>query len=86
VVADLIRQDVTIHRMTHHEYVGGSGATYRQSSVIEIPFLEHRGEPLAAELAHFADCVRNGVVPRVDGRSALRALRLAEWAVQSALV
>lgn len=78
VVADLVRQDVTIHRMSQHEYLSGDGVRYRQSSVLEIPFLEHRGEPLALELAHVAECVRTGAPPRVSGRDGVRALALAD--------
>ncbi|CAN5592779.1 Gfo/Idh/MocA family oxidoreductase [soil metagenome] len=77
LIADLVRQDVTIHRMSHHEYLSQEGTRYRQSSVVEIPFLETRGEPLALELAHFADCVSKGSQPRVSGADGLRALRLA---------
>ena len=77
VVADLLRQDITIHRMSSHEYLSDQGARYRQSSMVEIPFLETRGEPLALELAHFAECVRTGARPRVDGEAGLRALTLA---------
>src|SRR3712207_7529617 len=52
VVLDLIRQDLTIHRVDHNEFLAEGGARYRQSGLIEIPFLEHRGEPLALELEH----------------------------------
>jgi predicted dehydrogenase len=83
VIADLVRQDVTVHRMTRHEYLSDEGTRYRQSSVVEIPFLETRGEPLALELAHFADCIRDGIVPRVSGEAGLRALELAELATSS---
>ena len=76
VIADLVRQDVTIHRMNHSEYLSDEGTRYRQASVIEIPFLETRGEPLA-ELAHFIDCIRNGTTPRVDGAAGIRAVDLA---------
>lgn len=78
VVADLVRQDVTIHRMSQHEYLSGDGVRYRQSSVVEIPFLENRGEPLALELSHVAECVRTGAAPRVGGRDGVRALALAD--------
>lgn len=80
VVADLVRQDITVHRMSRHEYLSDEGTRYRQSSVIEIPFLETRGEPLALELLHFVDCIRTGTSPRVDGRAGVRAIRLAEMA------
>jgi predicted dehydrogenase len=78
VVADLVRQDITVHRMSRHEYLSGEGTRYRQSSVIEIPFLEARGEPLALELAHVIECVRTGTRPIVSGVEGLRAIRLAD--------
>jgi len=80
VIADLVRQDITVHRMTRHEYLSDEGTRYRQSSIVEIPFLETRGEPLALELQHFVDAVQGGTPPRVDGRAGLRAIALAERA------
>jgi predicted dehydrogenase len=78
VVADLVRQDIVIHRMSRHEYLADEGTRYRQSSVVEIPFIESRGEPLARELEHFARCVQTGERPLVDGPAGVRALELAE--------
>jgi predicted dehydrogenase len=77
IIADLVHRDVTIHRMSRQEYLSDEGTRYRQSSVVEIPFLETAGEPLQLELAHFVDCIRTGSAPRVDGRAGLRALALA---------
>ena len=34
------------HVQEHNEFLSAAGPGYRQSGVIEIPFLEHRGEPL----------------------------------------
>lgn len=78
VMADLVRQDITVHRMSRDEYLTDEGTRYRQSSVIEIPFLESRGEPLALEVAHVAECVRRGEPPRVTGEQGLRAIELAD--------
>ncbi len=78
ILADLVRQDVTVHRMSRHEYLADDGVRYRQSSVIEIPFLETRGEPLGLELQHVVNCIRDGTPPRVTGADALSALTLAE--------
>lgn len=86
VVADLIRQDITVHRMTRHEYLSDEGARYRQSSVIEIPFLETRGEPLALELQHLIDCIRTGETPRVTGHDGVEAVTLAERVLASTTV
>jgi predicted dehydrogenase len=77
VAVDLLRQDVTIHRVDHSEYLSDEGTRYRQTGVVEMPFLENRGEPLFLELAHFAQAVRTGATPRVTGRDGLRALELA---------
>ncbi len=84
VVADLLRQDVTVHRVSHDEYVSSDGARYRQSGVIEIPFLERRGEPLALELEHFLDCVRKTCEPRVSGEDGLATLELALEVIEAA--
>jgi predicted dehydrogenase len=77
VNVDLLRQDVTIHRVDHSEYLSDEGTRYRQTGVVELPFLENRGEPLYLELSHFAESVREGRQPRVTGRDGLRALELA---------
>ncbi|NND73436.1 MAG: Gfo/Idh/MocA family oxidoreductase [Ilumatobacter sp.] len=77
VTADLVRADITIHRMAHHEFLGDHGVSYRQSNMIEIPFIENRGEPLALELADFLAAVRDGGRPRVTGEAATRAVRVA---------
>jgi predicted dehydrogenase len=77
IIADLVHRDVTIHRMIRQEYLSTEGTRYRQSSVVELPFLETAGEPLALELSHFADCVASGTPPRVPGRAGLRALAFA---------
>lgn len=78
VSVDLLRQSVTINRVAHSEYLSSQGARYRQSGVVEIPFLEHRGEPLALELEAFVHCVRTGERPRVSGEDGLEAVRLAQ--------
>ena len=77
VVADLIRQQLTVHRVAHSEFVDDRGARYRQSGMVEIPYLEHQGEPLALELRHFIECVRSRSQPVVNGHAGLTALETA---------
>jgi predicted dehydrogenase len=77
VVADLLRQDIKIHRLSHNEYLSEGGSRYRESGVVEIPYLERTGEPLRTELEHFLDAVRGHVRPAVDSGDGLEALRLA---------
>jgi predicted dehydrogenase len=79
ISVDLLRQDITITRMSQHEYLSDDGAPrHRQSNVVEIPFLETRGEPLARQLAHFVDCVGAGKRPHVDGTAGARAVAVAQ--------
>jgi predicted dehydrogenase len=77
VVADLVRQQLTVHRVEHAEFVDERGARYRQSGVIEIPYLDRQGEPLALEQRHFVDCVLTRNRPVVSGDDGLAALDVA---------
>ena len=77
IAADLVRQDVTISRLHHSEFLSERGPTYRQTGLIEIPFLEQRGEPLALELTHFVECVTERRAPLVGGEEGRRALEIA---------
>jgi predicted dehydrogenase len=77
VVVDLIRQDVTVNRVDHNEFLSEGGSRYRQTGLVEIPFLENRGEPLALELTHFLSSVETRNAPRVTGEDGRRALELA---------
>ncbi len=84
IVADCLRQDIVIRRETVSEYLDDEGGTYRQASVSEIPAIDRRAEPLAAELADFVDAIRVGRPPRVDGRAGALAVRLAEQVERAA--
>lgn len=47
-----------------------------------------KGEPLKDECRHFVECIETGVTPRTDGReglAVLRALNMAEEALQASL-
>lgn len=81
---DLIRQTVTLSRIEHSEFLSDEGARYRQAGVIEIPFLEHRGEPLFLEIQEFVTAVIEGRAPRVTGEDGVEALRLAQQVVDVA--
>ncbi len=84
VVVNLLRQDVTIHRVDHTEYSDHQGMRFRETGVVEIPFLEHRGEPLALEQQEFAAAVNEARAPRVTLENGLRAVVLAEKVLESA--
>jgi predicted dehydrogenase len=75
VLADTLRQEVSIKRETTGSYA--DDAAYSQASVIEIPYLDRRAEPLAVELADFVAAVRGEGPPAVDGRDGARIVALA---------
>jgi predicted dehydrogenase len=57
IEVDLLRQDITVYRHVQtSEFDEDAG--YSQQTIIDIPVLRHLGEPLALQLAHFVDLVR----------------------------
>jgi predicted dehydrogenase len=74
---DLLRQDVTINRVEHVEFLSEAGSRYRQSGVVEIPFLEHQGEPLFLQLEDFVGALTSGSPPKVSGADGLKAIEVA---------
>ena len=77
ITVDLLRQDITISKMHHAEYTSDAGTRYRQSGVVEIPFLEQRGEPLGLEHVDFYSAIRDGRPPRVTGQQGVEAVELS---------
>ena len=84
VRADLLRQDLTICRKTQFELVDDGDRRLRQTTVVEMPYLSQRGEPLALELEDFCEAVATRRPPLVDGASGLRALTLATRITEAA--
>lgn len=78
ILADCLRQDVQIRRETRSEFLDDAGGTYRQASVTEIPYLDRRSEPLAAELRDFIEAVRGEHAASVSGAAGLLAVELAK--------
>lgn len=84
VTADLIRQQVSVHRMDRMEFVDDGGTVrFRQTATMEIPFLDN-GEPLAREQRHFYDMVANDADPIVSVADGVAAMRLVEKVRQAA--
>lgn len=75
LLADSVRQDVSIKRETTVEFE--EGGMYRQANVVEVPYLDRSGEPLARELRDVIDAIRESRAPTVDGVAGLAAVRLA---------
>lgn len=80
ISVDLVRQDITIQTVESVDYSGPDN-TLRQRGLLEIPFIERSGQPLAVELAHFAACIRGEatcIAPGDDGLAALEMVRSIE--------
>jgi len=72
--ADCLRQELSIKRETTEEYLD---ATYQQASIVEIPYLDRRAEPLGLELRNVIDAIRGEGTLQVDGRAGADVVRLA---------
>jgi predicted dehydrogenase len=85
--ADLMRNHVEINRVAHIEYSTEGGRSYRQSGVVEIPFIENSAEPLALQLRAFVSQAVAGQPNPCDRRTvgvdALAAAHEIIRAVQS---
>ncbi len=84
IVVDFQKQDLMINRHTFSQYSADEDTRYVQESLIEIPYLRTRGEPLFLEVEHFVDCVLTGARPLVSGEDGLRALALVNQVLDTA--
>lgn len=82
ILADTIRQDVSIKRETSVQFE--ENGMYRQANVVEVPYLDRSGEPLARQLRSFVDAIATGTAPLVTARDGLAAVRLAYEVEQAA--
>jgi predicted dehydrogenase len=55
VEIDLLRQDITIYRHVENSPATDDGLGYRQQTIIDIPVVRYRHEPLVAQLDRFCD-------------------------------
>ena len=51
--------NVTVYRNISQSLVEGGGP-YRAETVVDVPYVRHRGEPLALQLAAFIELVCSG--------------------------
>jgi predicted dehydrogenase len=61
---DLLRVGVTVYRNVSQALVGDDG--YRAETIIDVPYVRHRGEPLALQLEAFVDLVRSGDADAIE--------------------
>jgi predicted dehydrogenase len=57
VEVDLLRVSVTVYRHISQSVIG-NGRDYRAETIVDVPYVRHRGEPLAMQLAAFVDLIR----------------------------
>lgn len=78
IEADLLHQSIEVRRETTVAYVDEGGTRLRETTTVEIPYLDRRGEPLVAELDDFVAAVATRRRPMVDGVAGLRAIDVCE--------
>ncbi len=78
VEVDLLRQDITVRRQASVEYFDDGARQLRETSIVEVPYLSHRGEPLWLELERFVAAVSGQGELVVDGRAGRAALELCD--------
>jgi predicted dehydrogenase len=69
VEVDLLRVNVSVYRNISQSIVDGGGP-YRAETVMDVPYVRHRGEPLALQLSAFVDLVREGDATTIDAERA----------------
>jgi predicted dehydrogenase len=72
-----LERKVTVYDKGFDEASGSWGEYIARTGDIWIPRVPN-SEPLRLECAHFVECVQTGAVPRSDGESGLRVVRVLE--------
>jgi predicted dehydrogenase len=83
VEIDLVRQDITVYRHVGADFLSGAQTGYRQQTVIDIPAIEYRKEPLAAQLDHFVALVRGEADPAAELATLVEPHRVVARAIAS---
>lgn len=84
ILVDAVRQDIAVKKQTTVSFETEGRHAFRQTSVVEIPYLDRAGEPLAREIDDFLRAIHDGTHPRCTGEDGLRAVELARRVEQIA--
>jgi predicted dehydrogenase len=68
--------DKGVEKPAHYETFADFHFAYRYGDIV-IPRIEEQ-EPLRIECQHFLECIRENRMPRTDGRSGRRVVRILE--------
>lgn len=82
---DLMRQDITIYRHVLSAPISTDRPGYRQETIMEIPQLSHRVEPIVAQMQHFTALVAGDVDARAEAEGILAPHRVLAACRTSAL-
>lgn len=86
VEIDLLRRNITIYHNVENSNVTLDGDGYRQQTIIEIPEIPNRAEPLAGQVGHFLDLIGGSVDADAERASILPAHRVVGAVQASAAV
>ena len=78
IEVDMLRHDVTVYRHRSHEQLDFEGPTYRADTIIDIPFVQHMGEPLHLQLSHLVELARGEADPAAERSTLLAPHRIAD--------
>ena len=87
VEIDLLRQDITVYRHVANAPAGEDGLGYRQQTIIDVPVVIYRDEPLVAQLDRFCALIDGRADAAEERRSLLpphRVIDLVQRAADSA--
>lgn len=73
---DLLMGTVTVYRHVMAEFLEGGDRTYRQQTVVDVPFIRKPREPLAAQFEHFLALVRGEADAAAERESLLEPHRV----------
>lgn len=80
IEVDLLRQTLTIYENINQEFLSQGNTTYRARTMVDYPFIERSGEPLAMQLQHFARLLNGEVNEQIERQSILAShLVLSEF-------
>lgn len=76
---DLLRVTVTTYQYRSQGSSPTDPASYRAETVVEVPFVRHTNEPLAAQFEHFLSLIDGDIDPELEVQGLLPA---HQWASQ----
>ena len=78
VEIDLLRQDITVYRHVANSPATEDGLGYRQQTIIDLPVVIYRDEPLVAQLVHFCEIIEGKVDATAERASLLPPHRVID--------